>query len=159
MSRKLVFVALILPFLGGCAARSTLQIVQAEQALYLAREAEAPDRAVFEWTLAEQYMQKAREEWSHSDYGAADELARKSIHWAEQAEQAASDSAHHQIMDRSSDIVPEERAPAPVPEPSPDGAEDMGIEFGEERGVEHDTIDVPDADLYGEDDEDPEEDE
>ena len=155
MSRKLVFVALILPFVGGCAARSTLQIVQAEQALYLAREAEAPDRAVFEWTLAEQYMQKAREEWSHSDYGAADELARKSIHWAGQAEQAASDSAHHQIIDRSSDIVPEERAPAPVFEPSPEAEEEAGVE----RGVEHDTIDVPDADLYGEDDEDPEEDE
>ena len=147
MSRPLLLAALLPLTLLGCAARSTLQIVQAEQAIYLAREAEAPERAVYEWTLAEQYMQKAREEWSHSDYGPADQFARKAVDWAGKAELAAAEGQSYERVEASPDVVPEERAPSGMPEPGVDEGGDSedppwGMEE-ESRGVEHETIEIP----------------
>lgn len=153
LSRTLMLLVAANLALAGCAARSTVQMVQAEQALYLARQAEAPERAVFEWTLAEQYMEKAREEWSHSDYGPADDLARKAIDWAQKAEAAASDLESYERMETSPDVVPEERETG-ASEPVEGETLDEEPWGEEERGIEHETIEVPDVDLFEDEEED-----
>ncbi len=155
MSRPLLLAAVLPLFIGACAARSTVQMVQAEQAIYLAREADAPERAVYEYTLAQQYLDKAREEWSHSDYGPADEFSRKAIDWAGRAEEAAANSSNFEQMESSPDVVPEERQPEVVTEPMLDesGGEPGVLEEileEEQRGVESETVEVPDVDLWGE---------
>ena len=39
--------------------------------------------------MADEYLKKARDEWSRSDYEAADSMIKKALHWAKQAESIA----------------------------------------------------------------------
>lgn len=143
--------------LSGCAARSTVSLVQAEQAVYIAREAGAPERAPYEWTLADEYMTKAREEWGHADYEAADGLAAKAQSWAEAAERAASDSARIEEVEGDGSDVPEDQPDVPTPETRTDTEPEPIVPV-----IESEQIDVPvwdpdedDAEdgVWGEDDE------
>jgi hypothetical protein len=74
--------------LGGCgAARGTYFLVDAEQRLQDAREQGAPE-AVYQWTMAEEHMKKAYEEWGYSDYEAAERMAGLAVSWAQKADEA-----------------------------------------------------------------------
>lgn len=136
---------------SGCAARSTVSLVQAEQAVYVAREAGAPDRAVYEWTLAEQYMVKAREEWGHADYEVADELAVKAQSWAEAAERSASEMQRIEQVEGGADDVPADKSdPVPSAQPEqddPDPGDEALVPV-----IESEQIEVPVWDLDEEDD-------
>lgn len=74
----------------GCTAiKSTVHLAQAEQAVQLAREAEAPEQAPYAWTMAEQLILKAREEWAAADYGPAETLSIKAMKIANDAAEQA----------------------------------------------------------------------
>ena len=73
---------------GGCgAARGTYFLVDAEQRLQDAREQGAAE-AVYQWTMAEEHMKKAYEEWGYSDYEAAERMAGLAVSWAQKADDA-----------------------------------------------------------------------
>ncbi len=79
-----VFLLLTLP---GCyaATKATVDLASAQQDLETARSLGAPQRAVYAWTMADEYMKKAKDEWARSDYQAADKLLKQARHWADQA--------------------------------------------------------------------------
>ena len=107
------------------AARSTYHLAKAEQAVYLAREAEAPDRVVYEWTMADEFIRKAREEWGYSDYGPAEDYSKKATEWAGKAEERARELQRSKALDSSPDVVPEELDKQPDTEqPAIQGRED-----------------------------------
>ena len=94
--------------LAGCAAgRGTYFLAEAQQHVRVAEEAGAPTRAVYAWTMADQYMRKAWEEWGNSDFEDSEKLARKASEWADKAEQAARSGSAVEMIDRGS--VPENR--------------------------------------------------
>ncbi len=81
---------LLTGLLAGCTAiKSTVHLTKAEQALQLAREAEAPVNAPYAWTMAEELVVKAREEWAASDFGPAEELSLKAVEAANAAAEQA----------------------------------------------------------------------
>ena len=77
--------------LSGCyaATRSTVDLGNAEQQLAAARAAGAPERAVYAWTMADEYMKKARDEWGRSDYQRADAMLKRAVIWADEARSIA----------------------------------------------------------------------
>ena len=79
-----VFLLLILP---GCyaATKATVDMANAQKDLETARSLDAPQRAVYAWTMADEYMKKAKDEWARSDYQAAYKLLKQARHWADQA--------------------------------------------------------------------------
>ena len=81
-----IFIALLVG-VSGCyaATRSTVDLVEAEQSMAAARAAGAPERAVYAWTMADEYMKKARDEWARSDFEAADAMVSKATQWANEA--------------------------------------------------------------------------
>jgi hypothetical protein len=87
-SMRLAFVPLA-AFLGmtGCiaATRTTVKLVQAEKNMTAARDAGAQERAVYAWTLADEYMKKARDEWARSDFEASESMVKKAKYWADEA--------------------------------------------------------------------------
>jgi hypothetical protein len=76
----------------GCAIKSGLTIMQAEKAYQVANTVEN-HKAVYEWTMVESYMLKAREEYADSSFEDADRLAIKAIEWMDRATQADKDAA------------------------------------------------------------------
>lgn len=81
---------LLTGLLTGCTAvKSTVHLTKAEQALQLAREAEAPTNAPYAWTIAEELVLKAREEWAASDFGPSEILSVKALDAANKAAEQA----------------------------------------------------------------------
>lgn len=79
--------------LAGCApVHSNLNLVDAEVALEGARAAGGQKIAPYEYTVAEAYLRKAREELGYAQYGAAAELAERARGFAEQARQKAAEA-------------------------------------------------------------------
>ena len=80
---------LFLCFLGlgaGCAAtRATVQLVQAETAVTRAEEKKAKELAVYEYTMARRFLDKAREENGYADYKQSVLLAQEAAEWADRA--------------------------------------------------------------------------
>lgn len=71
--------AVVCVLLSGCAARASYFLVDAARAYRDAEKAQAEERAPYEFTLAGEYLHKAREEAGYSDYSAAEKLAKRSI--------------------------------------------------------------------------------
>jgi len=85
---RLVLVPLAAFFgLTGCiaATRTTVKLAQAEQNMTAARNAGAPEQAIYAWTLADEYMKKARDEWARSDFEASEAMVKKAKYWADEA--------------------------------------------------------------------------
>ncbi len=81
----------LLPLLGlstsGCtAARATYHLVNTERAWDDALDAGADSLALYEYTLARLYRDKAWEEWGYSDYQTAEELALEATQYCQDAE-------------------------------------------------------------------------
>jgi hypothetical protein len=89
MNRTLNIAALLM--LTGCyaATRSTVDLGRVERKLAAAKAADAHLHAVYAWTMAHEYTKKARDEWGHSDYEAAEAMMKKAGQWADQALQQA----------------------------------------------------------------------
>ncbi len=85
MSRSLPFLFSLLLVSSCAAGRSTYYLWTAEREFIAANEVQAPEKAVYEYTLAHQYLLKAREEHGYSDYKAAEGMARKSAEWSGKA--------------------------------------------------------------------------
>ena len=93
--------------LGGCyaATKATVDLSGAQQKLEMARTAGAPERATYAWTMADEFLKKARDEWGRSDYEAAEALLKKAAYWADQATSIAQASGVDNSEDHFEDAV------------------------------------------------------
>lgn len=85
---RIAFIPLAALFgMTGCiaATRTTVKLAQAEQNMAAARDAGAQERAIYAWTLADEYMKKARDEWARSDFEASESMVKKAKYWADEA--------------------------------------------------------------------------
>ncbi|OGQ91142.1 MAG: hypothetical protein A2289_01065 [Deltaproteobacteria bacterium RIFOXYA12_FULL_58_15] len=97
---------------------SGVQIVNANIALSAAETAGAKHAAVYEYTAARVYLQKAREEHSYSDFWASRIYADKALDYAVRARKTAAASADFvqpMVMPEAPPVLQETPAePAPV---------------------------------------------
>lgn len=118
MIRALVLIPLLAAALTGCIAIKPVVSMAASDEAYLAcLEAGCDADAVYEYTLAEQYRLKAREEWGYSDYGDAESLAKKATTYALQGEEIARYGATGEGVRERGELIDElENAEGIVPE-------------------------------------------
>lgn len=131
-----ICVPLLLFALTGCTAvKSSVHLVQAEQDVTRAEQRNADDEAVYEYTMALRYLEKAREENGYADYKDSSELSKSASEWADKAVKvvemggpeyrpkppAAEEESEDADMPDGSD---EPLAPAPAPEAGDDLPED-----------------------------------
>ena len=62
-----------------------MHLVQAEQIVTKAEQRNADDEAIYEYTMAMRYLEKAREENGYADYKDSTELSKTSSEWADKA--------------------------------------------------------------------------
>jgi len=109
-----VAVAVLLPLgpLSCGIIRSTTGIDQARRALDEATGSQAAVSAPYEYTLAQEYLAKAREEQAYNDYQAAENLALRSKELAQQAALLSAQGPRkgtENLMDRKSlEVLPEQ---------------------------------------------------
>jgi hypothetical protein len=128
----LAAVAIALCACGPVAATSTIS--DAEVAVLRAHATEGEKYAAYETTLADLYLQKAREEQGHARYADARDLAIEARRIAELAARKAGDRrggtpetapAQRAVIQRGSDlppppmVPPEKPAQQPPPPPTP----------------------------------------
>ena len=79
--------SIVFAVLGGACGPiiSTSSLHDATEAVERARDMHADEIAIYEFTSAEAYLEKAREEWGYSDFGHAIDYARLAIDFAERA--------------------------------------------------------------------------
>ena len=94
MKQLMVLVALAGALAGCGPVRSTSNILDAEVQIQAARTAGAEKLAPYEWTSANLYIHKAREEVSYSDYQAGVDFAVKASKYANEARQKAIEAAN-----------------------------------------------------------------
>ena len=71
---------------GGCAATHTaIQIGKANKAVERAKEAGAQEHAIYEYTMATNYLRKSKEEAGYSDFKDSVNLATGAAEWADKA--------------------------------------------------------------------------
>ena len=96
MLRMLAPMGVLLGVLAGSTGcgpvTSTSTMNHAVVAVEEARLEQAEEYAIYEWVSAEAYLDKAREEWAHSDYQHAEEYAQKALDFARAAEERAENS-------------------------------------------------------------------
>ena len=81
-----ICVPMLLLALSGCTAvKSSVHLIQAEQDVTRAKERNADDEAVYEYTMALRYLEKAREENGYADYKDSTELSKSATEWADKA--------------------------------------------------------------------------
>ena len=86
VTARLITMATLALLTSGCAATlSTVHLGKANKAVLRAKERGAEEYAVYEYTMAENYLQKAREESNYSDYRDSIELSRGAAEWADKA--------------------------------------------------------------------------
>jgi hypothetical protein len=106
MKQLTVLVALASALAGCGPVRSTANILDAEVQIQAARTAGAEKLAPYEWTSANLYIHKAREEVSYSDYQAGVDFAVKASKFANEAREKAMANANAEPSSSSSDISP-----------------------------------------------------
>jgi hypothetical protein len=143
---------LLLLGLSGCAAKSSYWLFQAESAVSDARNAGAPDRAVYHWTMADSFIHKAREEWGYSNFGAAETLARRAEQYAREAQEIAVKVGKTIDLNAVPEAVPEDVLDLLTNDMKPiiEMDERRGIQSREEDRVE-DIFDLDDEEDEGED--------
>ena len=113
MKRLLITLALLMPLSGCGAARGMYFIWDAQRDLLDAQAVDAPEKAVYEYTLAHEYFMKAKEEAGYSDFGGAERMARSATEWATRAAEIAEygTSERELLLDEMDEIVPDELEP------------------------------------------------
>jgi len=94
MKRLLALVAAAGALAGCGPVRATSNLLDAEVQIQAARTAGAEKLAPYEWTAANLYIRKAREEVSYSDYQAGVDFAEKASRFANQAREQAMANAN-----------------------------------------------------------------
>jgi len=108
--RKGLFLGLALfvaPLLGCGPIESTAVISDASVALSGAKTAEGDKYAPYEYTSAELFLQKAREERGYADYEVAIDYARKSRDFARQAQAKSLKRVREGVEDAGAAFSPE----------------------------------------------------
>ena len=86
VSNCILFAVAFMLSLSGCAATHTaVQITKANQAVKRAKDRGATEYAIYEYTMAEHYLTKAREEAGASDFKDSVTLAHGAAEWADRA--------------------------------------------------------------------------
>ncbi len=83
-----MFVWLIL----GCAVKSGVAVLQMDQK-YAELNTSNNRSAQFEWAMAEEYRNKAKEEYASSQFEDAEALAAQSIVWMDEAVKVAAETS------------------------------------------------------------------
>jgi len=117
----------------GCAATHTaIQITKANQAVTRAKDRGADEYAVYEYTMAEHYLTKAREEAGASDFKDSVTLAHGAAEWADKAiiiiEKEGRGLDETALPGQTQVLTDEDRAVSKEPEssePSPDSINPM----------------------------------
>ncbi|MCI0571613.1 MAG: DUF4398 domain-containing protein [Myxococcaceae bacterium] len=87
---RLFAIGLACAFAAGCGPiQSTAYLLDAEVQIQAARTAGAEKLALYEWTGANLYLEKAREEAGYSDYEVAVKFAERAAKLAAEARQKA----------------------------------------------------------------------
>lgn len=82
--------AIVLVGVAACGpATSGVQILKANVALSAAKTAGAPKHAIYEYTAAQEYLRKSREEHGYSDFAASRDYADKALGLAIEAREKA----------------------------------------------------------------------
>jgi hypothetical protein len=82
---------LVTGLFGACGPIiSTSSLHDASEAVERARDLNADELAIYEFTSAEAYLEKAREEWGYSDFQHAIDYARLALEFADRARYRAS---------------------------------------------------------------------
>lgn len=122
MKHTLLFLVAALPLTGCGAARSVYYLWDAQRDVKAAQEVGAPEKAVYEYTLAHEYLMKAKEEAGYSDYHASEILARKATTFADKAAEVAQygTSERDLMLEEMDEVVPDEVSPKPPAQGDPD---------------------------------------
>src|SRR4051812_49535331 len=105
--KKLTVLVALAGALAACGpVRSTSNILDAEVQIQAARTAGADKLAPYEWTAANLYIHKAREEVSYSDYQAGVDFAIKASKYANEAREKAMAAANAEPTSSSGDSRP-----------------------------------------------------
>ena len=84
--RTLLSLGILGTILAGCAATHTaVQISKAKRSVNVAKERGAEEHAIYEYTMAENYLRKSREEAGYSDFKDSVSLATGAAEWADKA--------------------------------------------------------------------------
>jgi hypothetical protein len=102
MKRLLVLVAAAGALAGCGPVKSTSHLLDAEVQIQAARTAGAEKYAPYEWTAANLYIHKAREEVGYSDFQAGVDFAEKAARFAAQAREKAMANANGEDAPASS---------------------------------------------------------
>ncbi len=93
-------VGLAMLTLSGCAAgRGTYFLAKSVEPLTTVAESDAPDLAIFAWTMADEYRRKSWDEWCSSDYQEAERLSKLAVEWSEKARTIAASGGAVQLLD------------------------------------------------------------
>ena len=106
MKRLLVLVAAAGALAGCGPLKSTSHLLDAEVQIQAARTAGAEKLAPYEWTAANLYIHKAREEVSFSDYQAGVDFSVKASRFANEAREKAMAVANSEDAAASSSPSP-----------------------------------------------------
>jgi hypothetical protein len=111
--------------LGACGPIGYVRDVRrASREVDDARDAGAATRSPYWYTLAVEYLRKAREEAGHADFGAAIRLGGQ----ASRAAERALDESNAAIRQAAGEAPPTPAPPAPAPVPAPAPAADASGE-------------------------------
>lgn len=125
-SRPLLF-TLVLLLSPGCAIKTTVGLMDADQAVRAAVDAGGDELATHDTTMARAYLVEAHRQWGRSRYASADQLAAEALRYAEQASQkSAVGGDPGQLVPDEVEVVPDVEAVGPQQE-EPDDAELMEL--------------------------------
>jgi hypothetical protein len=128
LGRPLLIVTLASSLVGCGAGRGIYYVWGAEKAFHEAEQRGAEKNAVYEYVLAREYLQKAKEEIGYSDYRAAEQLAAKALLWSNKAAEVAEygTTERELMLQEAIQNAPDQSAPferkdvAPYQPPAPD---------------------------------------
>ncbi len=130
MNRPLVLLLVAVLAAGCTAAKASVTLVLADQAVDRAQEANAPELAVYEYTMAIRYLEKAREEAGYADYKASETLAKKAAEYADQSIIVIQRGGRDLKLDEAGDDLTDE--PTPLPSAAPPAAPELFDELDED---------------------------
>jgi len=147
-AKSLLFVGLVGALATGCAAARGNYYLYDATDVFLKAKAAGASEAVYEWTMATEFLMKAREEAGYSDYEYAETLARESIDWSRRAQEAVEmgitgrEKAIEQMVEDAVDDVPEDLEDAIGPR---EDSSDNDIKIDEYEDID-DVIDFLEED-------------
>ena len=121
MQRAALGLVLIVALAVGCGPVSYVNQVtrRASYEVAAAKAAQADKYAPYEYTLAVEYLHKAREEAGYADYQAAIRFGNKAEEHAKKARELAIKMAGSESEGSGEPIDPSATPPTPTPEPEP----------------------------------------